>query len=269
MIYILIIAALILLALMYMSFEATWIDVRRIYFSKDRNALKVLQLSDIHISRLKVNHRIVKEIIESENPDVIILTGDYIEEKQHVQDFFKFFDNIRNDCRNIYFCLGNHDYEAFWEDCSSQEDFIRSMESRGCMVLHNASVCYQKGSKKYNIIGIADMRYKKHDIQLTLQNCCKDASASIAFSHNPDIVLEIPKGSIDYLFCGHFHGGQIWAPFNIEFAILRREKLCKMGITRGLHKVNNINLYINKGLGNVVFPLRFFSRPEITLFYLP
>ena len=91
---------------------------------------------------------------------------------------------------------------------------------------------------------------------------------NIAFSHNPDIVFKIPEGYVDYLLCGHFHGGQIWMPFNLEFRILRNEVLCKMGITRGAHKVKGINLYISRGLGNVCFPLRFLSTPEIAILYV-
>ena len=127
----------------------------------------------------------------------------------------------------------------------------------------------EKNSKRYNIIGIADMRYSHHNLEEAFRDCCRDSFLSLGFSHNPDIVLEIPKGRLDYLLCGHFHGGQIWAPFDLEFKVMRNEKLCKMGIKSGLHKINGINLYINRGLGNVVFPLRFLSRPEITVFYFP
>jgi len=38
-----------------------------------------------------------------------------------------------------------------------------------------------------------------------------------------------------------------------------------MGITKGLHKFGDTILYINRGIGNVVLPLRFLSRPEITI----
>jgi predicted MPP superfamily phosphohydrolase len=56
-------------------------------------------------------------------------------------------------------------------------------------------------------------------------------------------------------------------PWNLEFFLLRKDVLCKMGLRRGLHKVNDIKVYLNRGLGNVVVPFRFLSRPEITVIY--
>jgi len=251
-----------------MSFEARWLEVKRIFFSKKADSLKVLHLSDIHIHRLEVDYKKIKSAIDSENPDIIIMSGDYIEKPGHVEKFLEFLDYIRG-THKIYFCFGNHDYEAFEKNDKLLEEFAERIEKRGIEILHNRSACIEKNSKKYNIIGIADIRYSHHDIGQALEDRCIDAVANIAFSHNPDVVLEIPEGKVDYLFCGHFHGGQIWAPFDLEFKLLRDEKLCKLGIKRGLHKINGMNLYISKGLGNVCFPLRFMSRPEITVFYMP
>jgi predicted MPP superfamily phosphohydrolase len=58
-------------------------------------------------------------------------------------------------------------------------------------------------------------------------------------------------------------------PFNLEFMILRDDQLCRMGITRGLKRVNGIRVYLNRGLGNGVVPLRFLSRPEILICTIP
>ncbi|MDD5603300.1 MAG: hypothetical protein PHG48_04335 [Eubacteriales bacterium] len=88
---------------------------------------------------------------------------------------------------------------------------------------------------------------------------------NIAISHNPDITESLPPSSFDLLLCGHYHGGQIWAPFNLEFRSLRNDILSRKGITRGLHRVNGINIYISRGLGNVLIPFRFMSRPEAAI----
>ena len=149
------------------------------------------------------------------------------------------------------------------------DDFIHRIEQTGVKILRNKSVCYNRNSTCYQIIGIDDLRGNRHDISRALEiKDCKPI-LKIAFTHNPDMALEMPGDSVDYLLAGHFHGGQIWMPFNMEYKVLRNDKLSRMGIQRGLHRVNGINLYINRGLGNVLFPLRFLSRPEITVFYFP
>ena len=272
--------------LIYMRYEASAAKVERVKFTSSGTGLKIIQLSDIHIKFLRVPVKTVRDVIAREKPDIIILTGDYIEKPPDIQNFTNFIAQIRNDA-TVYACLGNHDYKVVKQYGSGNKSsnrkkrsngnsgndnsnfFIEVLKNSGINVLHNQAACYTKSNVKYNIIGIEDLYAGLPDINEALASCEKDAFMNIAFSHNPDIVYEIPRGKIDYLFCGHFHGGQIWTPFKLEFILLRRERLCKIGVTRGLHKINGVILYINRGLGNVCFPLRFLSRPEITVFHLP
>jgi predicted MPP superfamily phosphohydrolase len=251
-----------------MRFEAGFVQVKHVKFTNNKKHLKIIQLSDIHINHLKVSSKRVRHILAKNKPDLIILTGDYINKPRHATEFFKFLNAIKED-NEICLCLGNHDYGAFFENPAGLHLFMEGITGSGTKILHNSSLCIEKNSKKYNIIGFEDLNNGVLDVENVINSLDKKVFMNIAFSHNPDIVLELPKDPIDFLFCGHFHGGQIWAPFDLEFKVLRDEKLCKMGIKRGLHKVNGIKLYINRGLGNVLFPLRFLSRPEITVFYIP
>ncbi|MCX8132298.1 MAG: metallophosphoesterase [Clostridia bacterium] len=270
-----IILIIIVITLVYMRIETRFVQVKEVMFTKNKNCLKIVQLSDIHINFLGVPARVIREVISSEKPDIILLTGDYVSKPSHVDAFLNFLKEI-NCGHNMYLSLGNHDFKAFLKnkktgtvDTDALDKFIESIQSTNISVLHNRSICFEKNSKKYNITGISDMKYRMHNIEKAFTSASPDSFMNITISHNPDIVFDIPEGKADYLFCGHFHGGQIWAPFGIEFRLMRREKLCKIGIRHGLHKVNGINLYINRGIGNVLFPLRFLSRPEITVFYLP
>ncbi len=269
MIYTLIIIILLLglAALAYMRFEAGFVELKRIRFSKENACLKVLHLSDIHIPFLRVSVERVKKLISRENPDLILLTGDYIIKPSQAYSFFNFLDKIANGSK-MYLCYGNHDHKAFMKDPKGFVSFENEIRKRGITILSNNSEVFIKGTRKFNIIGIDDIRYNRHDIRKALASRSNECSVDIALAHNPDTVLEMPANAVDYLFCGHFHGGQIWAPFNMEFLLLRKDKLPKKGIRRGLHKINGIKVYINRGLGNVSFPLRLFSRPEITVYYI-
>jgi len=273
MIYIIISLAVVVLlgvsVLCYMWYEAGNLEIKQLKFTKSKKGLKIVQLSDIHIDLLRVKASKISEVIEKEAPDFIIMSGDYITKQRNIPKFIDFLKEIKNH-NTIYLCLGNHDYEAF--SCKRTKEFyeyVQKIQNLGITVLHDQCKVFEKDSVKYNVIGISDLRRGEHDVEKAFKDAASDAKINIAFSHNPDICLSIPKGKADYLFCGHFHGGQIWLPFDLEFTVLRKEKLCKMGVKRGLHKVNNINLYINRGIGNVLVPFRLFSKPEITVIYLP
>ena len=54
-------------------------------------------------------------------------------------------------------------------------------------------------------------------------------------------------------------------PFHIESRILRDEMLVKMGINRGLNEIDGKKFYISRGIGNVMLPFRFLSKPEVII----
>lgn len=259
--------AIFILTILYMYIEASSFEVVVSDFSCNKPNLKILFMSDIHINLLKVPCEKIVNVISKQNPDIILLAGDFIESKADIPKFLDFLKKIKKNTP-VYLTLGNHDHKAFLNAKDELSKFIQEIKKLVCNVLINDSVCIEKNNIKYNIIGIDDLKYKRHNIVKALKSCDSDASLNLAFTHNPDIIFEIPEKSIDYLFGGHFHGGQIWMPFKFEFRLLRHEKLAKMGVVKGLHNINGIKLYISKGLGNVLIPFRFFSKPEISIFLL-
>ena len=258
-----------LLLLSYMRFEAGFLKVERVFFGKSGKGLKIAHISDVHINRLKVRPDSLIALLKQEKPDIVILTGDYVEKPEQVPMFINFLKEIRKCADDILLCFGNHDHTAFHGNSKGFMEFAGAIESAGATVLHDQSVFRAKNRRKYNIIGLADLRCGGGNAAKALETCRPDADINIAFTHNPDIVFAIPPGKVDYLLCGHFHGGQVWMPFNLEFRSLRHDRLCRMGMNKGVHKWGGIVLYISRGIGNVCLPLRFLSRPEITFYTFP
>src|SRR5690554_1855664 len=85
--------AVCLVLLLYMRFEAGFLKVKKVLLAKveaNTDLLKVLHISDIHISRLKVPVDRIIETIRTEKPDFIIVTGDYVEKSEQADIFVKF-----------------------------------------------------------------------------------------------------------------------------------------------------------------------------------
>lgn len=280
MIYPIIIILFILLAvilLCYMRIEASLLEKSFVNFSSAKNGLKIAHFSDLHVNRLYISAKRIKASLVKINPDIIILSGDYIQSQKDIPKFIILLNEINSVCP-VYLTLGNHDHKAFNYNFDSNNSFgkissfIEKIQETGATVLLNSNTSIIKNNTTYNLIGIDDLKYGKPDVDKAFNGIMpsiKNNSANVVFSHNPDMLFNLPQEKADYFLCGHFHGGQIWMPFGLEFKLMRNEKLCKMGCTRGVHKINGINMYINRGVGNVVFPFRFLSKPEIAVIQLP
>ena len=267
----------ILLILIYMMYEAGCLKVeeysldgknhKRVHdrTTCDESAIRIMHISDIHIGLLRVCSKRVINTISSVSPDLIIMTGDYFDRPSQVDSFFSWIDKWHSG-QPIYMCLGNHDNYVFKKVPKKKELFLNNVSKRGLNLLINESRHISLKGKTLNLIGIDDFRTKAFDIEMAFSNL-SNADNTIVFSHNPDIIYELKDNKPDLLLCGHFHGGQIWMPFRLEYKLFRTEKTCTSGIFKGFHTINGIKTYINRGLGNVALPLRLFSKPEITIIY--
>jgi uncharacterized protein len=271
MVYLIIFISLVFILLLYMRIEVSILNKSIINFSTSSKGLKIAHISDIHISKLYISSQRLIASLKQINPDIIIMSGDYIETQKNIPKFIKLLNEITN-LYPVYLSLGNHDHKALKHNKKNTASFINTVQEAGAIVLLNSNIRINKNNNFYHLIGIDDLKHGKPDLKKAFHGIVPSFNGgdiNIAFSHNPDIALSLPKQKVDYFLCGHFHGGQIWMPFNLEFRIMRGEKLCKMGYRRGLHKLNGINIYINRGLGNVIFPFRFCSIPEIAVIQLP
>ncbi|PYG88770.1 hypothetical protein LY28_01125 [Ruminiclostridium sufflavum DSM 19573] len=271
MTYTIILIISILLLLLYMRIEASLLSKSTVSYSTSHKGLKIAHISDLHVNKLYISAERIRTALKEANPDIIIMSGDYIEKPKDITRFITLLREITAICP-VYISLGNHDHKALNHDNKKTASFINIIQKTGAEVLLNSNISIIKNNTTYNIIGIDDLKQGKPDvgkafsgIKPSLGNNC----INVVFSHNPDMLFNLPEEKSDYFLCGHFHGGQIWMPFGLEFKIMRNEKLCKMGYRKGSHKINGINMYLNKGLGNVVFPFRFLSKPEIAVIQLP
>jgi len=251
--------------------------------------LKIAVLADIHMGEPQMPLGRLEKIIDltnAQNPDLIVLVGDYLASHRFVTKRVSFNDTAQI-CSKLkaplgrYAIQGNHDW---WEDETAQvrghgpTTCQRAFEGVGIPVLENGAIKLTHQSKPFWLLGLGDQKallprraHRLHranqgrtikgvdDLKGTLSSITDDAPA-ILLAHEPDIFPEVPK-RIALTISGHTHGGQVnlfgWTPivasrFGSRFAY-------------GHIIEDNHHLVVSGGLGCSVLPVRFGRPPEIVM----
>ena len=248
--------ALLILCLLYAYFvEPYWIEVNRIEIEtpklKSGSKITIVQISDIHSNGWNKNERRLPSIVNSLNPDIICLTGDYINKIEALDAVRRMVGELKARY-GIYAVRGNWDVAA-----ASNVDIFMGLKVK--MLMGEGERIAISGNNIY----IAGLDVNDDSaLPQALATRARDDFTILLF-HYPDLIEDLKGYDIDLYLSGHTHGGQVALPF--YGAVLTFSKYGKK-YERGLHRVGETLLYVNRGIGTEGLPIRFLSRPEVTLF---
>ena len=231
--------------------------------NKDYDGLKLLQFSDLHYGSTIFEKELdtLIETINSQNPDIVIFTGDLIEDNVELTN--SEIDNLINQLNRIeasaglYAIKGNHDY--------SSDYFDNIFEKTNFKVLMNESdLIYFNSPTPIRIVGIDDDLKGNPDFEKAFAFEGEEVPYTILLIHEPDQIDKIKNDYPDYniTFAGHSHLGQVRLPI---LGALYTPVGCKKYYDEH-YIVNNKDLYISGGIGTSLMRLRFFNKPSITLY---
>jgi predicted MPP superfamily phosphohydrolase len=233
-----------------------WLKVEHIHVPSALD-IKILQISDLHVEKLRISPQKLKRIIEHEMPDYIFLTGDFTQKESYLTKVGRYAEAISSPGIPVFAVLGNHDHRL---NRTALNGLVRILELAGIQVLNNRSFPLNG----FQIVGIDDFGSKKSRID----DAFKDVDPSkptLVLTHNPNVILHL-KYEFTYLMAGHFHGKQFNIPYLFQF--INKGKLAASGIYKGLHTGKYGTFYISKGIGQAGLNARLFIRSEVTLHYL-
>lgn len=216
-------------------------------------SLRIAFMSDFHRSWTtprEIIQRAVR-VCQKEKPDLILLGGDYI-----TSDTTLAFDCAEDLGKlqapaGIYFVLGNHDH---WH---GEKKVRQALLREGFADMTNRSTSIGKG---IFLCGVDDQWAGNPDVSRAFRGT--DKGLRLVFSHNPRIFPEI-RHLHCVAICGHTHGGQVNIPFVPNPYLLSWKKY-----VRGWFREGSSRLYVNRGIGTLILPVRFRCRPEITILTL-
>jgi hypothetical protein len=82
----------------------------------------------------------------------------------------------------------------------------------------------------------------------------------ILLCHNPLGVRQAAAHGIDFVLSGHTHGGQVRLP--VVGSVYGRTKLGKRFV-EGWNRLDGTQIYVSRGIGKVLLPVRLGCPPEI------
>src|SRR5882672_2361603 len=225
---------------------------------RELDGFRVVQLSDIHHSPFTSREQIERavETANSLQPDIVALTGDYVsKERAYAAPCAELLSGLRARY-GVYAVLGNHDH---WTDAALITDLFRA---EGITVLVNQGMRFENNGAAFWLAGVDDTMVGLEDLSLALAGS-SDHEFKLLLAHNPIILRRAARAGVDLVLSGHTHGGQVSLRSERSASGRPRRRLLK-----GLASQGETQIYVTRGLGTVVLPVRFGCPPEVSLLEL-
>lgn len=222
----------------------------------------IAQISDLHFG--STPSQLIEAAVRMVNdlqPSAIVITGDFFTRwsGSNGESAVAILSKLRATL-GVYGVLGNHDW---WENGPMIQGIFRQMDAR---LLTNELVAWEREGQRLYLAGVDDVWVGQHDLQFALRQAPANAPI-ILLAHEPDFADQAASdGRAMLQLSGHSHGGQICWPWTTGIPIHLPPLARKY--PRGLYQIGDMKLYTNRGIGTVSAPMRFWCRPEITLFTL-
>lgn len=226
---------------------------------------RILQISDLHNKVFGSGQEKLLAKIKKAQPDIIVVTGDLIDAYHTDMDVAMTLIDGATAIAPVYYVSGNHEaWSGLYDKVKAQ------LEKHGAVVLDNEKALIAQKEEAIELIGLADpsvtnadwFEYGVSDMAQVLDELTKESNNfKILLSHRPELFDIYASSSVDLVFSGHAHGGQVRLPF-IGGLIAPDQGLFPK-LTEGMHTSGHTSMVISRGLGNSIIPLRLFNRPEL------
>lgn len=222
--------------------------------------LRIAQVSDVHCGRLMprwfVNYLL--ERVNRAGADVIVCTGDYIYGRgaAQIEVVWPMLCELRAPL-GVYSVLGNHDH---W---GSTERSLYWLERSG-QNLRGKALALEKDGERLWLAGIGDFWEDPFPVDSVLSQI-PERECRIVLAHNPDSADTPFSGRIDLMLSGHTHGGQVRIPFGGAPVLPVKNKAYSSGLKMSTKQQR---VFISRGIGWAIYPVRFNCYPEIPILEL-
>ena len=245
---------------------------------------RVALVADFQVGMWLGNTWTVQRIVDrlvTEKPAAVLIAGDFIyhpkeDSSEEITRAAELVKPLVDAGIPTYAVLGNHDYRMPTakdpKDAALAEQLSAALEAAGVRVLQNEAVSLPSqanAAEPLYIVGLGSHVAGEDDPEAALAQL-PGGVPRLLLMHHPDSFALLPAGSAPAAFAGHTHGGQLRLPFTPEWSWMtysEEDAVHADGWVENYGEAGN-NLYINRGIGFSVVPLRLNCTPELTLITL-
>ncbi|MGW1715791.1 metallophosphoesterase [Streptomyces sp. NPDC002156] len=216
------------------------------------HGFRIAVVSDIHVGPIlgrAFSQRVV-DTINATQPDLIAVVGDLVDGS--VEDLTPAVEPLAQlrARHGTYFVTGNHEY------ISGAEPWIEKVRELGLRPLENA----RTELPGFDLAGVNDVQGEAEgqgpDFGKALGDRDRTRTA-VLLAHQPVVIGDAVRHSVDLQLSGHTHGGQLW-PGNL-LAELANPTVA------GLERYGDTQLYVSRGAGAWGPPVRVDAPSDITV----
>ena len=259
------------------SLEITKYEIENEKIPKEFDNFKIVQISDLHNKSFGKGNKRLLEKIDSQNPDIVVITGDLVEgDNKNFDVALNLIDELLKKYK-VYHIIGNHEQKSLIKKHKElYKTYFDKLYKKNIVNLDNEKIRIKKDGKYINIYGLIipleyypyffknyenkNMKLEQDFINNKLGEINRD-EYNILLAHTPFFFEDYEKYGVDLVLSGHVHGGIIRLPKVGGLLSPNREFFPKYDF--GKYIKNNTTMLLSKGLGGSKVLIRFACKPEI------
>jgi hypothetical protein len=246
-----------------LNFHVREVDVPIPGLPDDLDGLRLLQISDIHLSPF-LSEKQLARVVDAANglhPHLVAVTGDLISARGDPLDAcIRQLARLKSDA-GLVGCMGNH------ERVAGAEDYTTAAAARvGISFLRSQSQQLRFGKATLNVAGVDYQPINRKRTYLRgAERLMVPGATNLLLSHNPDVFPVAARQGYNLMLAGHTHGGQVSVEIFDEAITPVR---FFTHYVYGLYRQGSASAYVTRGIGTIGIPARIGAPPEISLLRL-
>jgi hypothetical protein len=216
--------------------------------------LRVGLITDIHASSSVPDEdiRSAVRLLTDARPDLVALGGDYVtdQDTSRAVPAAELLAPLAHAPHGSFAVLGNHDDDRVVPG---------ALAARGFEVLKDARTRLNIRGESVDLAGLRYWTRRLQDVTRVLQGT---GTTTFVLAHDPRRLREAASLDAQLVLSGHTHGGQVVLP-GVGAVAARR-----FPVIAGEARDRNCTIYVSRGVGTVVAPVRINCPPEVSVLVL-